>query len=675
MSRKRNIFPNNYSKSGVLGFLGMTEAESRNASAKAAAIAARAAGDVLTPQQQAILTPQLVTAADLARGQQLAAQEVAMTQANIAPMGVNQAQWDLWTPIWNATKPNVVVSSQGAGNYVGLPTTHLSFANDTLWPQPILEPHFTTAVDWCLAGGTSGVLNKGNPRSVYDPVEYLRSALVDSDWDRVYYWFAVNYGDAYAKQGNAKTAFFPYADMNIYDYKYVIDSNGNKVYFPLSLYDVQQFLIRIVANFTIADVQHSSGGCTIGLIEWIADPPTAVDVAAVSTNQYLMWMALHNGLFTSRNGNSSVFQYESLTDIVASATPGLPTTGKPGASPRGNLRVGWIQGPPGEWQAGKIIAYIVLIVASYGIGYLSAPAVAATEATEVAAVEATGSVATAVGAGALDTLETVVVNGAVTSALSSAATGAIFGAAAVPVLATTSVTPTSAVNSTTNIPSADTLDTVVVNGAVNTSLVSPSTGAIFGAATVPVLATTSVTPTSTVNSTTNIANPDTLDTVVVNGAVNTSLVSPLTGATIATAAVPVAVAATDTLDTVEVNGNAPSASVPVNPAQIVTPVAEAAASAVDSTAQNSQQNGQQNQQKSLQDQLAAWVEKYGLAYVKKYLVSLLKGSLGRNPTAGELSQASGMLDAQSGSTSSLVMMGIAAAIIGVVLVGVGGSKK
>jgi len=630
----------NYSPAGALGFLGTAEEDARNASTKAAAYQAYQSGAAMTQQQINLLNVAPVSAAQQQQGQVLVAYEAAHT--NDAPSGITQQNWDDWSALWNATRPSVQLSSQNAGNYNGLSENKIAFANNIPWTEKVLVPHWTTAQNWCLPAGTVGILNRGNPRSLYDPIEYLRSALIDSDWDRVYYWFLKNYSDTYAVTGNSKNAFFPYADMNIFDYKYVIDDNGRKIYYPLSTYDLQQFLKRIVANFTIADVQHSSGHCAIGLIQWHGIPPYVVDLSSLGDNKFSWWMAIYDGLNTPDQGGSSVFQYESLHDLVLNAQGQQSPYNqykKAGFSPCGDLRVGWVQGPKGEWTASKIITYVLIIAATYGVSLLSTPAVAAAEAGTVAATEVgtagaagavTGAAATTAGsAAAASALEEVVITGTISTGVGAAASAAIIAAAAPAVaLATSSgsLAPQSSLTNNVNAPPSS-LDEVVISGHLpESTVVSTATGAIVATAAVPVISAAQNAPAQ-------------LDEVVVTG--HTPVSSTLTSGNVVA-----------------------SASVPV--------VSETAAqsSQVSTDSQNTQDaNSDQSSKTDWQSTLKALVKKYGLAYVQKYLKSLMTRKLGRQPTAQELDYANEYISSGAASETSnagwiIAALGILAAIAG-----------
>lgn len=549
-----------------------------------------------------------------------------------------------------APKPVVQVSTTNAGSYVGLKSTPLKFLGQATWTTPVLQPHFTTALDWCLPKGQSGVLNRGLPQSLYDPEEYLRSALIDSDWDRVYNFFLFCYSTTYKVNANDKNNFFPYANINICQYKYTMDANNNKVYWPFSPYDIAQFLMRIVANFTVADVSHSSDHCAIGLINWGGKlgPPKVVDLRTLTTAE-LWWQALKTGLNTPNQGSSSVFQYESIdtwyTNAISNERGQLLNDGwnlnpiikpKNSTSPCGNIRVGWVQGPKGDWTATQIVATLVIIAATYGIGIefgaasatTGAAAGASTGISNAAPVAiagaglAPGALSAVSGALAESLLPTIEVTGTAIAAGSVAAglaTGAIIAASA-PALMTSSTPSLS--TPVINAPAAS-LDTVTVTGTAAT----PST--VGAAISSGVLATSTALPvlTTPAGSTVNSSPPS----------------KPASNASGASAAP--APASTETLDTITVTGTAP-ASIPstvgaaLSSGALTTvttlPVTSTPAPSTPGTspaANTSSGNASSDPDaphpgESMQSWLQRMVTKYGLKWVESNLGALLSKYFG-----------------------------------------------
>jgi hypothetical protein len=570
-----------------------------------------------------------------------------------------QPQW--FRDLYYAAKPNVTFSSDGVAPYLDLSNDQLSFAG-VPWPTAILNPHKTTALNWVQPD----VINKGSPRSLYDPVEFLRSALIDSDWDRVFYWFAFQYSQLYAKYSNSRDAFYPFANMNILAYKYIIDDTGAKKYFPFSQYDLWQFISRIVANFSITDLG-AHAKCAIGLLNW-GDPYHVVpyDVQNELTGPNQWWNAINQGLLDSQHP-SSVFQYTSLQQSVVDAQ--LPRSAY---SPIDDIRVGWIQAPKGPWTFDKVLSVIVIAIVAYYAGAALGAAFSAVFGTTTATAGVTtagtiamtggegaaaGSAAGGAGAVAGTALDEVVITGTVSTGAVLSTTGAIVAAASVPVaVASSAAAPSSA------------LDEVTITGHAPAVSTLSNAGAVTAVATVPV----TVASTSASNTTTP---SDAIDEVTITGhAPEVSAVSNA-GVITAVASVPVTAAAVgDSLDEVVVTGTTTPATTTSTPGAITSSAAAtiAASSASQSSTQNTSQNSQQNNQKSWEDYLKALVKKYGLAYVQKYLGSLLAKKLGRQPTASELQQFTDMLNSDAvsgGGGSGMTGLLIALAGLGVILMG------
>ncbi len=554
-----------------------------------------------------------------------------------------------WSVAWNFPAPIVSLSTSGVAPYSNLSDTHYAFT-DVPWPTPILNPHKTTALAWM---GLPQVINRGNPRSIYDPVEYLRSALVDSDWDRVYYWFLVQYADIYKRVANDKRAYFSFADINICDYKYTVDESGQRTYYPLSPYDVKQFLTRIVANFSITDTQHSSGHCAIGLIDW-SNPANIYpyDLSTLHT-AFDWWTAIRQGLNTTSQGSSSVFQRESLDQLMSNAR-----TPKIGSTPQGDLRVGWIQGPKGDWTATQIATTIVLIiiaVLTWGIG---SGAIGASLAVPTTAAAQVGTAVATAATTATSALDEVIITGS----LISSGVGAAISAG---IVATSAIAPaiTGATAPNINVTSPS-LDEVVITGNVAPA---SSIGTSITAGSVAVATAPAVFSTSTISAPTPA--PPSLDEVVITGTpASTSTVgTSITAGTIVATAAPAvlstpnvtvqtnAPSTTDkALDEVVVSGTVPTTTV-ANAIAVGTVIATAApvisnattVSEPNTTTQPTQSNAGDSPKagQTLKDWLAALVKKYGLAWVKQHLMDLLKQFYGHTPTQAELDDANASLSA------------------------------
>jgi hypothetical protein len=131
--------------------------------------------------------------------------------------------------------------------YAPLPLQSGHFAID--FPWQIQQPHWSRQTLW-WTGQT--VLNAGAPQYSNDCIEYLRSALVDSDFSRVknfiMWYYAINnpnphlYWDAASLSwGSHFLVTQPGADainyLNLCDYKYILTEAG-PVYLPLSYQDL-----------------------------------------------------------------------------------------------------------------------------------------------------------------------------------------------------------------------------------------------------------------------------------------------------------------------------------------------------------------------------------------------------------------------------------------------------
>ncbi len=552
---------------------------------------------------------------------------------------VQPTQPDWFRNLYYAPKPSIALSSDGIAPYFNLSDKPLTFAGVT-WLTPILNPHRTTALNWV----EPNVINKGAPSSLYDPVEYLRSALIDSDWDRVFYWFAMNYAQLYSQVGNSRDAFWPFASINILSYKYVVNDAGQRVYYPFSQYDLWQFISRIVANFSITDLG-AHGKCAIGLLNW-GDPnkvvPYDVDGELTGPNQW--WNAFNQGLF-GYGHTSSVFQYTSVQQLITDSQN--PHTS---SSPIGDLRVGWIQAPSGPWTFEKVLSLVVILVVSYYAGAalgalyasvfgtttatagLSAGAATVGSSTGAATTATVGSSAAGAAAGALDE---IVITGSIASGISvgSALTaGSVIAAATAPAIAGATA-PSIQVNAPNSAPA---LDEVVVTGTASTSTVSAaSVGAAITAGAVAVATAPAVLTTpdivTTQPTTNNATSPDTLDEVVVTGTATTSVSSVGTalavGSVIATAAPAIADATTIS-----------------DPNTTTQP---------DQTTNSSDKPSKGT---TLEDWLKSLVKKYGLAWVKAHLASLLKQFYGVDPSQAQLDAA----DASLGSGINWWLIGAAA---------------
>jgi len=100
------------------------------------------------------------------------------------------------------------------------------------FPYEIKPPHFTGNLRW---SGRVALINVGLPRWRNDPDEYIRSAMVDSDWDAVEKWLA------WKVVNGMKYEDIPKIHMG--EYKHVI-GGGRKTWLPFSDADYRTFFER-----------------------------------------------------------------------------------------------------------------------------------------------------------------------------------------------------------------------------------------------------------------------------------------------------------------------------------------------------------------------------------------------------------------------------------------------
>lgn len=592
---------------------------------------------------------------------QVTSQGGSTSQAEAAARSGSLATWnqtsqptqpDWFRALYYAPKPNVVLSSDGIAPYLNLSDKPMAFAG-VPWTTPILNPHRTNALNWVTQGD---VINKGAPASLYDPAEYLRSALIDSDWDRVFYWFAVQYAQLYQKFENSRDAYFPFANMNILSYKYIVNDNGQRVYYPFSKYDLWQFISRIVANFSITDLG-AHGKCAIGLLNW-GDPYHVVpyDVEGELTGPNQWWNAVNQGLFGYQH-KSSVFQYTTLEQAVA-----MTNTPHTSNGPVGDIRVGWIQAPSGPWTFDKVLSVAVILVISYyagaALGALFSTVFGTTTATAGATGAATTATSSATSAGSIasssgsiagsvasSALDEVVITGTVASSISvgtALTAGAVIATAVAP-----AITGATAPSIQTNVPTTSALDEVVITGVVPSATTGTVAGAITAGAvavaaapailTAPdMVAPSSATSNTPSSATSNTPTSNTLEEVTVTGTVPAATSVSTVGTAIATGAVIATAAPAIT--------NATTVSEP-------------------NTTANSSSNNSPSKGQTLTDWLKAMAKKYGLAWVKAHLASLLRQYYGVDPTQQQIDDADASL---SGSGINWFVLGAAAlaAIVG-----------
>lgn len=138
-----------------------------------------------------------------------------------------------------------VVTTPVAQSYPALSPAPANAQGAVPFPHTIAQPHQTTALNWFLGGP---ILNKGTPRWTNDANEFLRSALVDSNFDAVKKW-ADWWVASYAPDGSpAKMA--PLYDRNLASDKWTLTNSGAKIYLPFSEADLNQFIEKISTYYT-----------------------------------------------------------------------------------------------------------------------------------------------------------------------------------------------------------------------------------------------------------------------------------------------------------------------------------------------------------------------------------------------------------------------------------------
>ena len=107
----------------------------------------------------------------------------------------------------------------------------------TEFPYPIREPFLTRNIAWYTG---AAIANVGEPQYVNDDREYLRSAMVDSDWERVEKWLAWKFSKMTPKDIQAF-----YKSFNFGSYKWVkVGTGSGRRYLPFSPLDLETFYGR-----------------------------------------------------------------------------------------------------------------------------------------------------------------------------------------------------------------------------------------------------------------------------------------------------------------------------------------------------------------------------------------------------------------------------------------------
>lgn len=397
----------------------------------------------------------------------------------------------------------------------------------THFDQKIFNPHFTDALNWTTGGNR--VLNIGNPTSLYDPVEYLRSALIDSDWDRVAYWYAFYIKSMYAYTQNYGPEYYQISQLNMPNYKYVVNPNGTRTYYPMSSADFGAMIRNVIIPMRVTDLGRNQ-------VAFGSFWPNGAQSYPINPKDMTLRQMWGNRAQNMDGG-----------------------TNAPSSSPVGTARLGWTPSPPGPQfmdYLGPAMAGVVLGIVggpALGAGISSLFAASAAPAITTAAVTGTAvaSTATATVAGSVigAGLEEVVITSAVTSLAAGSiiggtvgaglAAGAITPVATAPAIspATTSVPPA--------IPATPPLEEVIVSSAVapvSTTSVAAAlgTGVIATAAAAPIIS-------SSTTASSDAPQPDQsqpLEEVTVTGAA--PIAPAITGATVADGLITGAVVATTT---------------------------------------------------------------------------------------------------------------------------------
>lgn len=364
--------------------------------------------------------------------------------ANVAALGIpafiNPFSSGAASPFDAAIARNTItrptLSDAGIAPYVGLPTTLYA---PNVAPQikqppgPILNPHTTTALSW-LTGGP--ILNIGAPRSIYDPDEYLRSAVMDSDWKRVAGWYAYYISQLWQNVSHAKSAYWALSQMNICEYKYVVNSAGQKRFYPLSYDDVAQFARECIFNFRVNDTGRETA--QFGVFDSQGKKITT------PAGYYL----IGDGGDDVAGGMNQPSLYNALKAPNVNGA----------ASAQGSLSLGWVRGPEGPWSFGNILALVSFAVAGYGAAAGISAAIAGAAAPSVGAVTTAGAsagdVATAgtiaatsapalIAPAASTALEEVIITASLAPAISTAGAiaGTVAAAGAAGVIAATASAP------------------------------------------------------------------------------------------------------------------------------------------------------------------------------------------------------------------------------------------
>lgn len=278
--------------------------------------------------------------------------------------------------------------------------------------------------------------------------EYLRIALLNSDWQKVYDWYAYQISSIQATGRRAATYFYGLATLDLGQHKYTVDSCGHRTYYPFSLEDVCGFVTYVKIKTGVWD--EGAGPALFGMPDTTAPlipPLTAADFkgAGVTGSNYDRVNKLNGFLkYCTSKTTGDDWRHEFGEIFNNLNAPGRST-------PYPGLAIGWLA--PAKSNILKTVLTIVAIavavwftagalMAAYGPAGAAAGAAGATGtgagasvAAGVAAADTLAPIvlstglatsAATVGAG----LETILVTGAAASSISAGTIAAITAAGA-----------------------------------------------------------------------------------------------------------------------------------------------------------------------------------------------------------------------------------------------------
>lgn len=241
------------------------------------------------------------------------------------------------------------------------------------WPPPASFSDYgdagQTLFDQWYDMYSAGIPTKGTtPATVTTPDEYLTAALINQDWDRVFTWYSYNINLIWAKN-QGSNAFWTLSQVNLADYKYTLDANGNKQYLPFTLQDLYAFVSKVVVKCGVwGNMAQTSFGfndpgaasvdpCTVPYSAIAAGNPNAADLVNINRiKALLVWLQT---CVTSAMNNSWSSVYEGVVD--SQNAPASPT-------PYQALCVGWIAPPKASvWD--EILQYLPYVIAAVAAIY------------------------------------------------------------------------------------------------------------------------------------------------------------------------------------------------------------------------------------------------------------------------------------------------------------------